>query len=454
MKEKFNRLEGKIVDRTDAEFDKHIIAWNRAIEANPDFIIYCENSKDVSGAVRVVKKERPVTRIRSGRHHYEGFSTGDDAVIIDLSKMKDIEIDEVKKTVKIGAGVRNKDLYDALNSKGYPFPGGGCPTVGIVGYTLGGGWGYSSRKFGLGCDNLLEVEIVDSSANVITANGSGHTDLFWALRGAGAGNFGVVTSMTFTLLEKLSSDVTLVLFDYKEINKDEKVKVIQTIQKEFKNLDERFNAKVAMYNSALNGTGIYMTGIFYGSKEEAQKVLAPFMIVTDKENLQLREMDIWNANNYIQDSHPDYEHYKSGGRFLYEDLTKEQIEKFVDFVDVRPEGSIYVAVSLYGLGGAVDKYKNEDMAYAHRGANFILGMQSVWEDNKFKEVNSEFVLEMYRYAMEFTKGAYVAFPVKELENYEEEFFGDNLDRVRYAKKEYDLRDIFNYPQGVKVIEQY
>ncbi|MGL4992485.1 MAG: FAD-binding protein [Sarcina sp.] len=447
MKKKFTNMENKIIDKSSYDYDIHRRAWNRAIDVKPNTIIYCENTKDISAVLRVVKKEQFPLRIRSGRHHYEGFSTGDNVTILDVSKMNDIKIDETKDTVTIGAGVTNKELYDAVNSKGYAISGGGCPTVGVTGYVLGGGWGYSARYLGLGCDNLIECEIIDNSGNLITANEKGHRDLFWALRGAGAGNFGVVTSMTFKL-EKKVKNVTLVLFKYKEISIDEKVNVIKTVQEEFKGIDKRFNVKIAIYNSVENGKGIYMTGLFYGTKEEAKNVLNPFIGITDNEDLKLEEMSILDANNYIQDSHPDFEHYKSGGRFVYEDLKDDEIRNLVEFTETRPYGSIYVAVSLYGLGGEIDKYSNDDMAYAHRGASFILGMQSVFEDNKDKEINNDFVLKMYEYSKNITKGSYVAFPIKELENYEKEYFMDNVEKLKVVKTEYDKREIFEYPQGI------
>lgn len=451
MKRKFVGLEKKIVDKSHKDYETDIMPWNRAIEARPSGIIYCETLREISAVLRVVKRDKIPLRIRSGRHHYEGFSTGDDVVILDVSRMKSIEIDEANKTFTIGAGVTNRELYDALNEKGYHFAGGGCPTVGVIGYTLGGGWGYSSRYLGLGCDNLLEVEIIANNGNVISASGNGHTQLFWALRGAGAANFGVVTSMTFALPKK-EEKATLVLFDYKDISMNEKIEVIKTLQKEFKTIDNRFNAKTAIYNSDKNGKGIYMTGLFYGSKEEAKKILSPFMSIVKKANLKLEEMSVSEANNYIQDSHPEFEHYKSGGRFVYEDLTDKQIKELISVTEERPEGSIYVAVSFYGLGGVVDNYTNEDMSYCARGARFIIGMQSVWEDNKYKDINSEFIVNAYKSMMPITKGSYISFPIKELENYQEEFYGENLSKLLEAKRDYDVRDVFNFPQGIEAIE--
>lgn len=439
---------GNVIDKNHSEYEIERSSWNRRLDLKPNAIIFCKTQDDVVEVINLANEKKLDIRIRSGRHHYEGFSSGNDVFIIDVSKMKEINIDKYRETVTIGAGVQNKELYDALNSKGYPFAGGGCPTVGVVGYTLGGGWGYSARLLGLGCDTLVEARMVNSKGEIIIANKERNSDIFWAIRGAGAGNFGVITSMTYKLPEKIEK-ATLVLFKYKEASRDEKIKVIKTLQDEFKRIDKRFNSKTAIYNSKANGTGIYMTGIFYGTKQDAKKVLEPFYNLSSNEEFILEEKTVWEVNNYIQDTHPDFEKYKSGGRFLYDDLTDEQIGMLIDKANARQEGSIYTAISFYGLGGNIDNYSNSDMAYAYRGAKFIIGIQAVWEEDEYADINCNFVIDGYEMIKDMTKGSYVAFPIKELEDYEMEYFGNNLSKIKAIKNIYDKGNIFKFPQGVK-----
>ncbi len=108
-------------------------------------------------------------------------------LVIDVSPMKDIRLFDSGKCVVMESGVQNREVYNFVGEKGYPFPGGTCPTVGAAGYTLGGGWGYSSRFLGLGCDSLKAAEIVNYEGKVLTADETCNPDLFWALRGAGGG---------------------------------------------------------------------------------------------------------------------------------------------------------------------------------------------------------------------------------------------------------------------------
>ncbi len=134
-------LTGKIITREDSEYNESIKAWNRAINKKPLLIIYCYNEIDIINAIKWSRENKMEFRVRSGAHSYEGYSTGDDVVVIDVSNINKIDINEEEGYVKIGGGVRNREAYEALGKNKYPFPGGGCPTVGVPGLILGGGWG-------------------------------------------------------------------------------------------------------------------------------------------------------------------------------------------------------------------------------------------------------------------------------------------------------------------------
>ncbi|OFD81220.1 FAD-linked oxidase [Bacillus mycoides] len=153
----YEGLTSEIITRYDCEYEEARQEWNRAIQKFPLSIIYCFTKWDVSNAIIWARKNEITIRIRSGGHHYEGYSVGNNVLVIDISKMNSMQLNEHKNTLVIQGGAQNKQIYDFISSKGYPFPGGTCPTVGVSGYTLGGGWGYSSRYFGLGYDNLIEL---------------------------------------------------------------------------------------------------------------------------------------------------------------------------------------------------------------------------------------------------------------------------------------------------------
>ena len=135
-------------------------------------------------------------RARSGGHSYAGFSTLSGGVQLDLRNLRGISVDTRNRTATIGAGSQLIDVYAALAAHGVTIPAGSCPSVGIAGHALGGGMGLAGRQFGLTTDNILSAQIVTADGRVRTASSKSNPDLYWALRGGGGGNFGVVTSLT------------------------------------------------------------------------------------------------------------------------------------------------------------------------------------------------------------------------------------------------------------------
>lgn len=442
-----NQLEGKIILKDNIDYEECRLSWNRAIDAYPKAIVYCFNKEEVSKNIKWCRENKVEFRIRSGAHNYEGYSTGNDLIVLDVSQMKKIDLDEENKKVTLEGGVTNRETCKILCSKGYAFPGGGCPTVGVAGFTLGGGWGYSSRFLGLACDSLIEVEFVDYKGDIIIANEHINKDLFWASKGCGGGNFGVVVSMTFKIKEKVEN-VTLIDLEYFNLEFDRQVTVVKTYQDMFKNLDNKVNFKMAIYNSKKKGRGIKLIGLYYGEKEEAHNILRPLIDLCYDETLNLTYTSIFEANRIIQDSHADYEKYKSTGRFIYNDYSEEEIKEIIKILDNAANGAVYAAVTFYGLGGAVINKTKEDGAFYYRDAKFIMGFQSVFEEDKYKKENIEWILEKFKYIKSITKGSFINFPLVELEDYKHEYYGDNYEKLKFIKTKYDPNDVFAFEQSI------
>ncbi|WP_300379532.1 FAD-binding oxidoreductase [Clostridium sp.] len=444
----FLRLSGDIITKEDNRYMESILSWNRAIKANPLVIIYCKEDSDVINAIKWAKEEKIEVRIRSGSHSYEGYSTGNNVAIIDISKMKDINIDEKSNIVKFGSGITNKEAYEALGEKGYTFPGGGCPTVGITGLILGGGWGYSSRYLGLACDSLIEGEIINYKGERLIINKDTNSDLLWALKGGGGGNFGVITSLTLRLPRK-ETDGTLINLRYKDIKEDKAIEVIDILQNMYKSLDDKMNLKTAIYNSSTQGKGIKIIGLYYGCKNIAKEILKPLLEIDENLESNLEEKSLLECNRWIQDSHPDYEKYKSTGRFVYKVYTKEELEEIIKLIDNPAKGSTYTAITFYGLGGKILEVDKSETAFYYRDAKFILGLQSVWEEDEYAEENNRWILKAFGNIKKLTKGSFINFPLKEIENYEEEYYGENKEKIKKVKGKYDKEGFFKFPQSIK-----
>lgn len=440
-------LTGKIIIRGDLAYEVERTMWNRAIEKYPLVICYCHNEEDVRNSILWARKHQIAIRIRSGRHHYDGYSTGNEVLVIDVSNLNQITIDEKAGTVTIGGGVRNRELYEFLGTRGYPFPGGGCPTVGVVGFALGGGWGYSGRLLGLGCDAIEEIQLMNGEGQIIIANKTQNHKLFWALKGSGGGQFGIVLSMRFTLPAK-RQEATLIRLEYHEATREEQIKMFQLFQETIQEVCDEVNFKLSFYHSKEKGKGMLLLGIYYGDANGAHQIIAPFIKLGHNIQVLVQTMSVLEVNRWIQDAHPDYEHYKSSGRFVNETLTLTQMQTILDTIEQRAHGSIYTAISCYGMGGKMRQATHQEASFYYRESLYILGFQTVWEDNQYSQENRDWFLERFRVIETMTAGSFVNFPAGEIKDYRSAYYGAHREKLEKIKKSYDPQGIFDFEQSL------
>ena len=193
-----SRIRGRIIHRHDADFDEVRSVYNGMIDKKPLLIVQCSDVADVVTAVNFARENQLLTAVRGGGHNAGGLGIVDDGLVIDLSTMKNIQVDEANNTALIEAGCLLGDVDPALHPYGKTVPTGILSTTGIAGLTLGGGVGHLTRKYGLTIDSLREVNMVLADGKQVTANANENSDLFWAVRGGG-GNFGIVTSFLFDM---------------------------------------------------------------------------------------------------------------------------------------------------------------------------------------------------------------------------------------------------------------
>ncbi|BCJ94296.1 hypothetical protein acsn021_18650 [Anaerocolumna cellulosilytica] len=446
MKDFLWGLTGRVVLPFDPLYTLKRQGFNRAIQKYPLVIVYCRNKKDVSNAVVWARKHSIPIRIRSGGHNYEGYSNGDYLLVIDISEMKGIEIVEDTKQLYIETGVTNKLVYEVAASKGYPFPGGTCPTVGVSGFALGGGWGLSCRYLGLGCDSLEEVELVNYEGDIITTNKRCNTDLFWALRGAGGGNFGVAVSMRFRLPKRIEK-VTLIEIDYLHVDAAEQEEFLRVWQDWLKCADYRVTLIARIYNSKHDGLAMLVRGIFYGGTEEAKDIMAKFLVLKHAV-YAFSYSTFLEAVTIIGSVYPPYEKFASVSRFVTRDFLQPEIGQVVGLIRKRPSGSVFTGLSLYALGGKVAAVRKDETAFFYRKAQYITWLETVWEEREYAAENEEWVRRRYPVLAQYTTGSYVNFPYRGLIDYLEAYYGSHMESLIKVKAKYDPFNVFTYPQGI------
>ncbi|MBP2630247.1 MAG: Reticuline oxidase [Firmicutes bacterium] len=434
-------LTGKVILPCDADYNRARQVYNEAINKCPLAICYCCDVQDIVNALLWSERQKVQVRIRSGGHNYEGYSVGTDKLVIDTSFMNDIKINSEDDTVEVQAGTRLMHLYETLYASRYTFPGGTCPTVAISGLVLGGGIGLSTRYLGLTTDNLIEAQMVDANGNLLTANNCHNENLFWALRGAGGGNFGVVTSYKFHL--KKINKITLIQLRWD--NKSARLEFLRVWQEWLRNLDPRISAFGRIYKP-----GPQLFGFFYGYPEEARQILEPLLSIPGISFENIEYVDFIDAVKIIGEIYPKREAFKSTGRFIERQLSECEMEKVIDIVEAAPtETNSFIG--LYSLGGAVRDIKTDSTAFFYRQANYIMGITSSWEIEATAPIHKEWVVAGFKYIYTISVGSYVNFPYNNLPNYECAYYGEHVRELWRIKKEYDPHNVFEFPQSIKTV---
>jgi FAD/FMN-containing dehydrogenase len=190
-----SRFGGELIRPQDASFDETRRILNGMIDRRPALIAQPRSVQDIAEVVRFASSQGLPLAVRGGGHSIAGFSVIDDAVLCDCSLMNEVRVDPEARTITAGPGTRWHDVDTASSAHGLATPGGTISHTGVAGFTLGGGFGFLTKMYGVACDNLVDTEVVLATGEIVRANETENPDLFWAIRGGG-GNFGVVTSFT------------------------------------------------------------------------------------------------------------------------------------------------------------------------------------------------------------------------------------------------------------------
>src|SRR6266852_4258743 len=191
-------FRGELLVPSDAGYDEARKVWNGMIDKRPALIARCAGVADVMNCVNFARSNDLLVAVRGGGDNIAGNAVCDGGLVIDLSRVKGVRVDPARRTARAEPGVIWREFDRETQAFGLATTGGQISTAGIAGLTLGGGWGYLARRYGLSCDNLLSVDLVTADGQFLTASPAENADLFWGLRGGG-GNFGVVTSFEYQL---------------------------------------------------------------------------------------------------------------------------------------------------------------------------------------------------------------------------------------------------------------
>lgn len=435
-------LYGRVITPEEGDYESARKVWNGMIDRRPALIVQCTGTADVIQAVRFAKEHKLLISVRGAGHNIAGRSLEDHVLLIDLSKLRYVHVDPEEATATVGPGATLSDLDWETQIYGLAVPVGINSTTGVAGLTLGGGFGWLSRKFGLAIDNLISVEIVTVEGERLECSQDKHSELFWALRGGG-GNFGIATSFKFKLHPVgpivFSGPVFFDIKEGKEVFR-RYIEFCKTAPDEatvwavvrscppFPFIDPSYHGK----------TVLILVGIYNGTVEEGRKTL-----------LKLRELGKSIGDDLAP--HPFTAFQKAfdplqapGARNYwktqnFKKLDEPLIETFLKYAAQLP--SPHSEVFFGQMGGQTNRVPKEATAYPHRDIKFIMNVHTRWEDASDDQRCIAWAKDFFEATRPFaTGGAYINFVSVGDENLTGAYL-ENIEKLKTLKRKHDPKNI-------------
>jgi FAD/FMN-containing dehydrogenase len=443
---KIDRLSNLLPDENviyyqkgDKEYDILRKGFNKRIEKYPAIIALCKNKEGIVEAIKYAKNKNLPVAIKSGGHCMEGFSCNDDGMVINLSLLNNIEwINE--EIIKVEPACTLSALYDFTLIKNKIIPGGSCGSVGIGGLTLGGGYGLLSRQFGLTCDSLLEVTMIDG--NGIIRNSKDEKDLLWACKGGGNGNFGVVSEMKFKVHQSPASMQSFRFRAFK-VNTERAKSILEKWFEVTKDLpDSCFSAFV------LNETTVY---ILVTTTEKVtpkvQKLFNKISLLTDKKTNTIFHPLNEALKIFYGTQHPVKFKNACAGLYKSYDDIKNGIDKILETV-ISGSNTI---LQINTLGGQIQNTEAEtNSSFAHRAYSYVSELQTYWNNEK---EGKQQILKFQTIQQMFNEigidAQYCNYPDINFSNYSSLYYGNNYKMLQQIKNKYDPDNLIRYEQSIK-----
>jgi FAD/FMN-containing dehydrogenase len=436
------RLQGDVICPGDARYERSRRVWNGRIDRYPALIVYCADPDDVLTSIDFARSVGLPITVRGGGHSMVGLSVGNGALVIDLSRLKGIQIDPGKGIARVQAGLTLGEFVHETQVYGLATTTGTVSGTGMGGLTLGGGIGWLMGKYGLTVDSLLSVDLVTADGQILTATATEHPDLFWGVRGGG-GNFGVATSFAFQLhpvAAVLAGKISYPLSQAREVLR---------FYREFTRAAPDELTAYAAFATTSHGLPVISISLCYaGSVAEGERLVAPLR------RFGSPLIDLVHPRPYFQAissdaGDPDGRHYYEQASSLQE-LSDDVIDLIADYSATRTSPSSEVLIQ--HVHGAARRVSPTATAFALREVPYVMNIVAGWkaDDAHEAERHTAWVRAFQTALIPFTmKGVYTNFLGDEGEEQVRASYGVNYKRLVALKNTYDPTNVFRFNQNIK-----
>ncbi|MGC3000703.1 FAD-binding oxidoreductase [Streptomyces sp. G35A] len=457
-------LDGPLVRPGDRDWQTARRLYNTRFDGlKPAAVAYAGHADDIRTALAFARARSVPVAIRNGGHSYAGWSSGDHRLIIDVSKLAAVRASSGGAV--IGAGAKLIDVYRGLAAKGVTVPGGSCPTVGISGLTLGGGHGVVSRAYGLTCDSLTGATLITADGEQLTADATRNKDLFWALRGAGNGTFGVVTELRFRTHPAPRSVTGHLTWPWAKA-----AAVMAAWQEWGPDQPDEIWSSLHLANTPGGTPGVSVTVFSLGTYGELQNAVDRLAdrVGASASGVSLRRrsyeasMELYAGCSSFADDAQCHLPGGTPGRSPRGALSRETYSARSDFFDrsldaagirtllaqVRGVRGGSGSIAFTALGGAVNRVAPTATAFVHRRSRMLAQYLASWSANGSGAAAEAWLTSAHRAMRPHASGAaYQNYPDPTLTHWRRAYYGDAAPRLARLKKRYDPQRVFTHPQA-------
>ncbi len=443
------QFQGDLLRPGDGAYAKARGIWNGLVERTPGLIAQCANVADVQQAVRTAASAGVLTAVRCGGHSLAGFSTCDNGMVIDLSKMRQVTVDSDARRGRAAGGCLLGSIDAATQKAGLVFPAGVVSHTGASGLILGGGTGWLTRLHGLSCDNVEGFTVVTADGSFVHASSHDNSDLFWALRGGG-GNFGIVTefeirlhpltSVVLTEAFSAESDIPRVLRHWREF--------MPEASNHLKwNLSLCLAPARANIPAELRGRPVASHSLVWtGAAEEGRRTVEKALSACNARHVTTKALSFIDLQTMADDEFPAGRRYytKSG---YFDSLDDASIDRMTEAVVTIP--SPMTQIELAYLGGAAMRVAASETAFGDRSAPFIVNLLGSWSEPCDDVKNIAWVRHLFRVLSPLMKpGVYTNFMSADEQDRVPEAYQERWDRLVAIKSHYDPHNFFRLNQNI------
>jgi FAD/FMN-containing dehydrogenase len=432
----------------DEGYDEARRAWNGAFDRRPAVIRQPQSAAEVADAIAFGRREGLPIAVRGGGHSVAGHSTVDDGLLIDLSCLNGVRVDPASRRAWVGGGALLGDLDRATQEHGLVVPAGHVSHTGVGGLTLGGGFGWVMRRFGLSIDSLVSAEVVTADGEILRTSADSELELFWALRGGG-GNFGVVTEFEFEAHE-LGPEVAVAFVLYPL---EDGARVLVGTREAMESAPDEVTSFATFmtvppapdFPPELHGRKVIaLVAVYAGDPADAGPHLQPFRELAPVLLDGTSAMPYVALQTMIDPSAPHGLDYYTRSHYL------EELDAVAQaFVDAFAEVTSPLSLLLVGFaGGAVARVPADATAYWHRDAEYFLWVVSAAPPQEPQDAHRAWVQSVSEAALPVARGVYVNAIAVEGAERVRAAFGGNWDRLIAAKRRYDPENVFRLIQNI------